>query len=399
MIVQRLIVGGLALLASWQVARSAFVAVRASRDPATTERIWPAHPKVNLLLAMTEIAEAAAVGQPPPRPAMQRAQIASRRAPLAIEPLMIKGALAKSRGREELAEQLFAEARARNPRSAAPRYFLAERYLRSGRPMEGLNEASKLALLVPGGSALIIPALADFARTPGAVPYLRNLFLSNPGIELAVLDSLASKVENVDLVLALAHIDPGLGKPRPAYQSRLIYALIEQGRYQRARSLWGRFSGVGPSSPVTAFNSRFEPVDVPPPFNWSFASSGAGVAEPDGGGRLNVNYYGRENVELASQLLLLPPGTYEIAMRAVGEAGDTPSGLHWILTCQPAKREIARVAVRGSAAPGAPVAASFDVSGAGCVAQWLKLTGTAKEFAKSQEVMIADLRIGPAARR
>ena len=57
------------------------------------------------------------------------------------------------------------------------------------------------------------------------------------------------------------------------------------------------------------FNGEFRKIPSLPPFGWELVDSAAGFAEV-GDGSLQILYYGREDSELASQLLLLPPGRY-----------------------------------------------------------------------------------------
>ena len=73
--VRTVIVGGLALLASWQVVRIAVVSAYADERPAIAEKAWPSHPQVNLALAMAEIGQAAAAAKTTvPAPTLRRAE-------------------------------------------------------------------------------------------------------------------------------------------------------------------------------------------------------------------------------------------------------------------------------------------------------------------------------------
>ena len=116
---------------------------------------------------MAEIGEAANKGQAPGAASVARSMAAARRAPLAVEPFLIAGAIAQS-------EQAHDARRAAVRRSGAPRsalgggtVFLAQLYLASGRPGEGLRHASVLVRLVSGGPAALVPAIAQYAKSPG----------------------------------------------------------------------------------------------------------------------------------------------------------------------------------------------------------------------------------------
>ena len=399
MLARAVIVGGIALIAALQVVRTAVASAFVAEQPELAERIWPSHPQVNFALAMAEIGRGAAAGKRiVPDSTLRRVERASNHAPLAAEPFLIKGAIAKTAGREGLAERLFVEARKRNPRSAAARYFLAERYFSSGRETQGLNEVSALVRLVPSGSPMVVPGLAKYARTPGAVPHLQRMFAANPEVGDAVLTELASDAANAALIMQLAGpIEPRASvAPSPAWQGRLLNALIERGDFDEARGLWGRISGVTASTPPALFNKGFAKNPAPPPFNWTFASASYGVAEPAAGAKLNVIFYGRDDADLASQLLVLRAGQYRITMVAAGEAAR-PSGLEWSVTCLPSNAKLLGIPLRGMTLTGTRQSGTFTVPGQGCAAQWLKLKGTATEIAESEQVTIAQLELLPVA--
>lgn len=392
-----IIVSGLALLASLQVVRTAIVSAYAEKRPAIAERAWGGHPDVKLSLAMTEIGQAAAGGKTiVPETALRRAELASKRDPLAVEPFLIKGTLAKTEGREDLAERLFVEARERDPRSAAARYFLAERYLSTDRPSQGLDEVSALARLVPGGSRLVVPGLVKYALTPGAVLHLRKMFAANPEIGQAVLTDLAANAANAGLVMQLA--DPRAmataDAQAPAWQAKLLNSLIERGEFVRAQNLWSRISGLRLPTPPSPVNEGFAKINAPPPFNWTFGAGSFGVAEPAAEGKLKVIFYGRDDGDLAAQLLVLPPGQYRIAMVASSDSGGK-TGLEWTVICVPGKEQLASIPLKAATVSGARLGATFLVPGQGCPAQWLKLTGKAQEIARSEQATIGEFDLSP----
>jgi hypothetical protein len=314
----------------------------------------------------------------------------ARRAPLAPEPFLIKGALAQVEQRQEIAEQLFAAARTRDPRSVAARYFLADRYLRDGRIPQALAEIAVLSRLFPQGRAGFGPALAAFAQTPGAVPPLRDFFHSSPEIEPLVLTTLADDARNADLILALWGRQPNRTDPETAaWQAKLVNKLIEQGQFARAYSTWRLMAGVNDGR-GTVFNPGFAKLTAPPPFNWKFTAVD-GMAESAPGERLQVIYFGRNDAVLAEQILLLAPGRYRLSMDisdAPGEGGE----IAWTLSCLPQGEGILRLPIERKG----PLAASFSVS-PGCSAQRLQLTGLPGDFAQSQDFTISKFRLMQAA--
>lgn len=386
------IVAALALAGGYQVIRSATAANYVVDRLDLAERAWPTNPSVAMALSMRDIGRSAAKGGGASAATVARAMTAARRAPLLAEPFLIKGAMAVAESRPADAERLFVEAKRRDPRSSAARYFLAMQYFATARPLQGLDETSVLTKLVSGGSTALVPGLVQYAREPGAVPNLRRMFAANRELRDGVLASLASDADNVELVMALAGRELGNDPAdAPPWQADLIKSLVARGEFTRAHALWLKISGLS-GSRRGLFNPQFAKLSPPPPFNWSLASGDFGVAEPGASGGLQIIYYGRADAEFATQLLLLPPGPYELRMQITrGAETALPSGLTWSLTCQGAQR-LLQLPVAGRAGISRALVGRFTVP-ANCPAQLLKLSGTAREFAESEQAMIDNLQL------
>jgi len=109
-------------------------------------------------------------------------------------------------------------------------------------------------------------------------------------------------------------------------------------------------------------------------------------------GTLSVTYYGRAGGELASQLLVLRPGSYRFRFAVEGK---TPAGatLYWSLRCaNNDKLEPMRAVVKGEG-PLRALVANFTVP-AGCPAQRLTLVGEAGEFPVAINVTLRNLDLG-----
>lgn len=388
LIVRLIFVLAVAILFAFQVIRTAAVAKPSYRAKIGV-RLWPSHPSILIDQTLAEVGTQAARGRPLEAATLRRVDAIARKAPHDPEPFLIKGALAQTRGQEQLAERLFIAARSRDPRSPAARYFLAERYLRTGQVAPALAEIAALSRLLPDMQAQFAPALAAFARMPGAVPQLRRFFRTSPELERAVLATLAGDDRNADLILALwGNRRPGSGVEPPEWQARLIDKQVAAGQFTRAYSTWARLAGAS-QTPALLFNPGFRTMPAPPPFNWKFDVSG-GVVEPAPGGGIEVIYYGRKDTVLAEQLLLLAPGRYQLAMiisgplRQGGEIG-------WTVSCLPRLEPILRLPVDRKGRH----AAGFAVP-AGCPAQRLALVANAAEFPQSQEFAVGGLSLGRA---
>lgn len=373
----------------FQAMRSA--SVRGQSVPAA-KSLWPAHPDVQLMALLTEIGARAREGKSlTPEMIVQVDKIASD-APLAPEPFLIKGALSQLEGKDKEAEALFTAAVQRDPRSAAGRYFLAERFLRTGRLQQALVEMAALARLIPASSAQFAPALAQFAENRGAVPALRSFFQSSPEFEAPVLSELARSEKNADLIFALW--SGRFRKGDADWRQLLVGKLIEQGQYTKAQAAWRRSTGQTRGGDAL-FNPQFQSLEAPPPFNWTFSTQG-GLAEPTGDGGLKVVYYGRQDAVLAEQMLALKPGQYQLALNLSGTPADQAS-VRWTVTCLPGKQTLANLPLR-AAQPVRRIGTILTVSQS-CPAQWLRLEGELGEFPRSAELTIRELQLGRAGKR
>ena len=366
-----------ALLAAAGVLRNA--AVRSS--PALAQRLWPGHPEPLTALAMARVGADARKGEPLGKEAEAELMAVARKSPLAAEPFLVEGAAAQVAGQADRAERLFLAARLRDPRSPATRYFLADQYLRTGRVDAGLAEMAGFARMV-GGPQAAGPALAAFARTTGAVAPLRKFFDKEPAFEPIVLQQLAADGAEPALILRLA------SRPDARWAEPLIARLVENERFAEARRVWNDLTKAGADG-SGLFNAAFDEIDAPPPFNWRLATGGA-LVEPQGGGRLHVIYYGRDDTVLAEQLLMLAPGRYALRARLSGRLPDG-TAIGWTLSCAAKGATLAAIPVPTEESS-ADVGGNFTVPG-GCPAQWLRLNAQAPDIARSIDFILSRLTL------
>lgn len=369
------------LLLAAEVARLTVAAHAADSNPLLANRLAPLSPNALISTGMAEIGQAAANGSEPASQTLWRFRVVAATAPLRPEPFLVEGAISERKGDLRKAHALLSEARWRNPRSSAALYLLADVALRENRVVDGLSEMAILAKLVPAATVQLIPSLAEFARLPDAREKLATVLKSNPNLKDPLLDALAANPANADLVLALA--GNGFRSPNHEsriWQSRLLQGFIGKRDYGRAYNLWRIFAGVPEGAAPLLFNGDFRRTSAPPPFNWTYNSGSAGIAEIDHG-RLRVIYYGREDFTLASQMLLLPPGIYRFEARTTGRAAE--GALTWSITCGPPGRTLMEFQIgRGGTAQ---VTVPPD-----CSAQTLALTGHLMDAPDN-----SDLQIGP----
>jgi hypothetical protein len=321
---------------------------------------------------------------------------AQNQEPLADEPYLLAAVDALARGDNARGERLLEEARRRNPRLRLARLLLLDRYLRDGRIAQAVVEMKALDNLVEGASTALTAALAQMTQDPKTAPQMLPLLRKLPMLRDAVLESLVESGASTATVLDVAG---------PAAQSRgaepwkaaLLNRLVTNNAFAEAWTLWQRFTGVQGGEGKAIYDPAFAGLPGPPPFNWKLSSGGAGVAERGRNHGLLVDYYGRDNGDLASQLLLLKPGRYRLSTKASGDAPGEGSRLAWRIACNPGDAGLLQLPLTGIGSEPKAFAASFIVPTSGCATQWLTLVGVSGDIATNQSATIASVAIAPEA--
>ncbi len=384
--------------ALWVVKTSA-VDASVRRAPALAAAFAPGHPQAQLALASAQLD--IGTGEVPDE-ARRAALAALARAPLSEDPFLISGLAAIEAGRVQQGEALLEEARRRNPRLRAARLFLLDRYLRTNRIDEAGQEIVALRRLVPGVAEALAPQLAQMVRDERTGASLIRLLGRDTGLQQAVLSNLAQNGADPDLILRIANAAPpsaptAAGLP---WQRQLLGLLIERGELGRALRLWRSFAGL-PAGPDEkgVHDGRFQHLPGADPFNWALYSGSAAVSERSRAPALDVQYFGRETVDLASQMMVLRPGRYRLRFRVEGSAKGDDSRLAWRVFCRGNNASpILDVPLREVGAAPREMGGEFTVP-ASCNGQWLRLQGIAGEFPSTQTASISDVAVVPAGGR
>jgi hypothetical protein len=104
---------------------------------------------------------------------------------------------------------------------------------------------------------------------------------------------------------------------------------------------------------------------------------------------LHVIFYGQEDGVLASQLLVLEPGHYRLAMGLAGDLSHAGS-LSWVVTCVGANAAL--LALRLSDSNPASRGVTFDVP-ANCPAQRFELVANAPELPQQADIIVSGLNL------
>lgn len=384
MIARRIVVIAAALLLAGQVVRNAAVGALATLHPDAAAQFWAHHPSVEISLGLAQIGRDARDRKSIDPHVFAMIEDAAIKSPLSSEPFLVRGVQAQTAGDSQAARRAFLSAQSRDPRSLPAAYFLADYYFRSGQALPGLQQTVLLARLSPGGADAVAPFVAAYARSPSSWAQMRALFRSQPGIEDDVLMVLARDSRNTNAILAVA--DPAHRTPDSGWLPVLLQSLVSSGDYQQARAIWSSI-GRGQAGDELLYDASFSSPVPPPPFNWSLTSTTVGLAERQPGKRLHVIFYGNQDGVLASELLMLPPGSYRLQMQLVGSPVH-PEALRWSVRCDKSQEPFATVPLDQAASRGW----SFQLP-ANCPAQWLELSGRSEDIAQQSDVTITGLAL------
>ncbi len=383
--------GGGSIFLAWSVVETSAVSALVSKTPGIAATVAPDNPQVATRLAMLEMGQNGGAVASATEAAVYKA---FARAPLGEEAFVLAGLRALVESDQDKAERLLEEARRRNPRSRLAHLLLLDRYLRSGNVDEAASSMLVLGTLIPDANRVLVGEMVRFAENPRTSAALQQTLRSNPEAQGALLQHLAAKGSDLNLIMRIAgDTKRPPGTPAPAWQETLVRSLVDRGDVQRAYGLWANFSGIDASSRKAGlYDGRFEKMPGLAPFNWELPGTNIGAAEMTGAPALDVEYYGRGEGELARQLLILAPGSYRLSFRAEGDARGEQSTLRWRVACYKSNTRLLDLPLKDVSLPPREISANFTVP-SGCSSQWLRLEGVTSEFAKQQNATIRDLKI------
>lgn len=382
----------LGVYVGWWVVKIGVANAEVDNNPFVAATVAPNNPRVRINLAMAYFL---GQGGRVPDESRRAAFEALKQAPLAAEPYLLAAVDALARGDTQRGDRLLEEARRRDPRLRLARLLLLDRYLREGRVAEAVVEMKSLDSLVEDAASALTAALAQMTQDPKTaqqmVPLLRRL----PSLQEAVLENLVASGASESAVLNVAGPAAQSGQSEP-WKAALLSRLVANRDFGEAWDLWKRFTrfqDTGQGKGI--YDPAFAGLPGPAPFNWQLTATGPGVAERSRNRGLQVDYYGRDNGELASQILMLSPGRYRFSARATGDAAGEGSRLVWSIACTPGDAGLMRLPMTGVASAPRQFDGLFTVPASGCAAQWLKLSGETGDIATNQSATISRVSIEP----
>ena len=386
-LVTALVIAVIGIAIAWACIRSAIVRLLPPATPALAT-LAPHDPGLVLTRATVALVRQRGILSPETLAAVRRA---AQDAPLEARAFVILGHQQLLDGQPQRAVKTLEAGQRLDPRESLVHLLLLDRYLRTGRYADAAAQFSVASRLVGPAQGAIAAALAQMSLDPETSVAVRRTLQADPALERAVLTTLAKSQTAPSTIFALAspaaRRDAGNeGNWGPA----LVNRLIEAQRFATARSVWQTIYRV-PAAQAGAliFDAGFKEVPASAPFNWTLTAGSLGAADMRDG-TLSINYYGRENGDLASQLLVLAPGSYRLAFTVEGSKTGTGPSLAWTVKCATGgKAELLNVAATATGSPNR-IAAAFTVP-SGCPAQQLTLTGNGGEFPAPITLTLRDL--------
>ena len=388
-LVSALVIAVLGIGIAWACVRSAVANLLPPAAPALVT-LAPHDPDTVLSGATIALVKQRGILAPETLAAVRRA---AQEAPLEARAFVILGHQQLLDGQPQRAVKTLEAGQRLDPREPLVHLLLLDRYLRTGRYADAALQFSVASRLVGPAQGAIATALAQMSLDPETSAAVRRTLQADPVLERNVLTTLAKSQTAPSTIFALAspaaRSDAGNdGNWGPV----LVNRLVEGQRFAAARSVWQTIYRV-PAAQLNSliFDQGFRELPASAPFNWTLTAGSIGAADMRDG-TLSVNYYGRENGDLASQLLVLSPGAYRLAFTVEGSKTGTGPTLSWTLKCvSGSKANLLDVAATATGTPNR-IAAAFTVP-AGCPAQQLTLTGNGGEFPAAITLTLRDLEL------
>jgi hypothetical protein len=261
--------------------------------------------------------------------------------PFNARALRILGQLADEAGDKKRAAMLMEAATARSKHESLAVYWLLQNSLEQGDFAAVISHADVLLRTRPEFADQIVAALARMAERPGGAEPIKEILARNPPWRGQFFKTVARGITDartpLDLLLSLrdAENPPSVAELKP-----YIDFLIGHRFYELAHYTWLQFLPLDQlSSTGLIFNNRFQLTPSGLPFDWVIRP-GAGVtaditARPDqkGARALLVEFgLGRVDFPGVAQLMMLPPGRYQLSGKHKGQITGR-RGLKWRVTC------------------------------------------------------------------
>ncbi|MFA5963293.1 MAG: hypothetical protein WC804_04675 [Sphingomonas sp.] len=310
----------------------------------------------------------------------------------ALSQVALEDALA---GRRDAARPIMQEVVRRDPRATSARVWLMTDALGRNDLATAVSQIERLMSVDVGQRSAYFPILAEIARQPRAERPLMAALASGVSWRTEFLGYLTTRGVDPARIFRLSAGTAGkAASAGDSAQGGLILQLIARGDYDGAYLAWVNFLPPDALAKVASvYDGSFVGLPGPKPFNWSFNDGDAASVGIDRGSGLRIEYSGGQSARLASQTILLKPGSYTLDYFAKG-SGEVADGgtLGWHLLCLPSSKPVLDLPIAGLGDSVTGHSARFVVPN-DCNAQLLSIEATLGTFPQSRSVTIARVEI------
>jgi hypothetical protein len=321
---------------------------------------------------------------------------ALRRDPTVVSAWSTLGLVAIERRNVERAAALFSFSGRLSNRDLPTQLYQIEERVRAN-DIPGALRYYDIALRTNDDSyPVLFPVLVAATANDGILGPLGALLNTRPPWRRAFLEQLVAGPPDAARFVQLTGIIAGsMNEDEKSLTAQAMRQMVDRRQYQAAA---GVYRLLARTPPQLVRNGAFDRPNAYPPFDWllqSGADLGAEQLPLEGGteGRLRIYGVSGGGGLVARQLLLLPPGRYQIAALITPGDDARPAPLSWSVQCTNEQSTLLlRQELAPAARPSRPTV-SFSVPAGGCAAQWLDLSLRSDFQPRAAASMVDDIVI------
>lgn len=299
------------------------------------------------------------------------------------------------------AERMFRAATTLSHRNTTADLWLFDQAMRARRYEDAFTRADAVLRRDTQGYLSVLETMHTAARDPDALKPLAARLALAPSWRVTFFDLLYGRSTTPAFVYPLFDAMREAGSPPThAELEGYLRVLSRDGQYEQAYLAW--LLSMSPEALESldyVYDGEFDGRPATAPFGWKLGGSAGGgsamEAAPGGGRALMINSDGYTPAVFAQQLMVLPPGRYQLTGTVQAPANAAAGELAWSVSCLPAKNELMQ-------APARPTdgwrrfSAPFTVPLTGCKAQMLALKSQPGERRTTMAVWYDKLAVQPA---
>lgn len=295
-------------------------------------------------------------------------------------------------GDAQRAVRLFALSDEISRRSLPTRLWLLQQSVDSG-DVKGALDQFDIALRTSSTAPdLLFPVLTQAASDPALAAPIAQV-LDRPTEWRVMFLNFAAREAPSDLAQVVLRMQDRAMLRDSGLVGTLVGRLVAEGDFASARTVHDAFHPVSAQDGLVR-EPRFAASSAIFPFGWGLVDKAkAGAFRSLHGGRAALAYHALPggDGQVATQMLLLPPGSYALSTRTAQGAGDPLAPAYWTITC--AHEGGPQVALLDQPVAGGASASGDFVVPPGCSAQWLALNLRFSDAPQGQTGSIASVEV------